>query len=313
MQPSSCKQIEALFSYSIDGEPIPEHEHRAFQIHIETCKDCQQRLAGFRQTDTSIRKALNESIRNHISTDLLDAFLNNQIYSELKKIQITRHLDSCTQCMEIYQRLIDLDKQNLFFSYRLRALLLRIQLLEKWKALWKNFSKKPLAVRVLAPVMASVILFISSYSFIKEISGPVSLPQLADTEPYPYIEMGLRRSDHPAGDAVWLQAMDYYQHGDYHEAIFLLRDLIQEHPENHQARFFLGVSHYLAGQPDKAAYYLNTAVQHHPNDSKACWYLAQVYLKQNDKGHSRDMLEKTVSLGQEPFLTKARRLLKKMK
>jgi tetratricopeptide (TPR) repeat protein len=306
----SCEKANSLFSFLIDGESIPEQELQAFESHIHQCKRCRQHLAELRDSEDTIRKAILDSTQIHISTDRLGAFLDQQINSEFEKKRIQVHLKSCAQCSKVIDQLTIVNRERLFFMNRLYRLLFKIRWLEKWMALRDWVIGVPRVTRFLAPVTVSLLLIFIAYRAIYH-NRELSLPQLADTTPYPYIELGLR-SDQLSDDPGWQRAMAYYQQKAFNQAIPLLRDEVNSDSTHHLARFYLGVSYYLNNQLDEAEQCLLLSVQNEPEEPRGYWYLAQVYLKKNNRFQVDRLLMEIISLGKDCFITKAEQLIKRM-
>ena len=306
----SCKKANSWFSFLIDGEPIPEQELQAFETHINKCKKCHQHLSELRNLENTISKAILDYTQNHINTDKLGAFVDQQIDSEFEKKRIQVHLQSCVQCSKVVDQLTAANRQRLFFSRCLYRLLFKTHWLEKWMELRDWVMSVPRITRILAPVAISLLFIFIAYRTIYH-TKELSLPELADTTPYPYIELGIR-SKQLGDDPVWQRAMLYYKQKEFKQAIPLLQDEVNSDVSNYLACFYLGVSYYLNNQLDEAEKYLLLSVRNEPKEPRGYWYLAQVYLKENNRVQVNRLLRKIIILGKDPFVTKAEHLIKRL-
>ena len=94
---------------------------------------------------------------------------------------------------------------------------------------------------------------------------------------YNVVDDPQRNTSIPPGDASVFQL---YDKGEYNKAIAGLRSALAINPTNHEASFYLGLSHLAMDQPDSAVLYLNKGAQQGSAFSEpAQWYLGLAYLK----------------------------------
>ncbi|MBI2846132.1 MAG: tetratricopeptide repeat protein [Chloroflexi bacterium] len=78
---------------------------------------------------------------------------------------------------------------------------------------------------------------------------------------------------------------------DPEEAIAHFQRLVEENPQDAQARFNLGSTYYVLGQYDAAARELEKAVTHDSDHLDSHYYLGLIYARRGEKEKARRELE----------------------
>ena len=142
-------------------------------------------------------------------------------------------------------------------------------------------------------------------------AGPF-LAELAQVEPPRYSAMTLRG---PADEATqrFRRAMERYLKKDYASAIAGLRAALELEPQSAQARFFLGACYLLTEQTDPAieAFERTIALGDSPFLEEAHFYLAKALLRKGDLAAARKKLTEAIQLKGE-LEAEARRLLEQL-
>ncbi len=114
-------------------------------------------------------------------------------------------------------------------------------------------------------------------------------------------------------DPDLLQALDWYEAGDFAAASQSFDRYLQRQPGDFQAGLYAGIASLNGGYPEKAAEQL-TAVS--INDPKlfdeANWYLALAFLKQKKLPDAKAILENLAQRAEPVFAGKAKELLERL-
>lgn len=110
-------------------------------------------------------------------------------------------------------------------------------------------------------------------------------------EPYPNIIAPVQRS---ASGQQAGEAMQFYEAGQYAQAITVFDRLISQEPENAGLTFYRGVCYLGNNQPEKAATDFQTVIQSEDNPflQASHWYLGLSYLKLSNTEEAKKHLAK---------------------
>jgi len=308
----SCEHAFSLYGYIIDGESLSEEEQQQLEAHLGECEQCRVQLDGLHHTDRTISTTLDTALQKHISTAELGAFVDEQIESEIKRKKIQKHLQTCEACQEVYQQLKLMNELQPTFELNTRSISHRLAISDWLKQIGEKIGSLFPAARILVPVAVSLLLLIVVYNIYEKSTAPATLSELAETAPYPYIDLGLRQS-YTSIEQLQYQAMQDYEQKNYHLAQEKLSEVVARDSMNNTAQFYLGMCYFMENQLDKAEEQLRIVTQTEPTQEKGYWYLAQVYLKKGDRANVLKALEKVVELQQENFSEKAEELIEKVK
>jgi predicted anti-sigma-YlaC factor YlaD len=108
---NSCENFSTLFSYLIDGEPIPPDSRLQLETHLNQCEKCKDELAQLKQANESIKEMMQEKLLQHISTTRLGNYSDDQIKSFSEKFEIESHLNKCKKCQKVANQLQSLNEE----------------------------------------------------------------------------------------------------------------------------------------------------------------------------------------------------------
>ncbi|MBC8184562.1 zf-HC2 domain-containing protein [candidate division KSB1 bacterium] len=307
----SCEGATSLFSYLIDGEPISEQERQELDAHLTQCKKCRSQLEQLKRTENTIETIFDSAIQRHVTTNELEAFRDFRIESELERKKIQAHLNRCESCNETFQRIKLVNKLKPEFELNVSSYLHRWSLKDWSEQLYKKIQFLHPTIRVLVPVTVSILLIIFAYQIFQKSEIPAGLSDLAEVTPYPYLEISVRPGLSPT-ERQQQQAMKHYVQQEYGLAIKKLTSVIANDSTNVFAMFYLGVSYLMENQLEKAEEQFVNAIQIDSTKERGYWYLAQVYLKKENKIKVLDALNKVVELRGEKYYKKAERLIGKI-
>jgi len=308
----SCQQAASLFSFLIDNEPIPEKEAPQFEAHLAGCEHCRQHLEQLRQTEDTINLTIDSASKRHLTTAELRAFANQKIASEPQQRKIQAHLQSCESCQQLYEFVKQSGQFQPQFELSRKSILTRSSWLEWLKHIIEKLDSLLPAPRILIPVAVTIILAFFTFNIIYErISTPSSLAELAETSPYPYFDTGLRTSQ-TLLEQLHYRGMKYYVQKDYSLAAEKLNQVVVQDSTNTSARFYLGICYFMENRLNAAEKHFRTYIQAEPTKARGYWYLAQIYLIQENKAKALNTLEKVVVLNEDPFSEKARQVIEKI-
>ena len=137
-------------------------------------------------------------------------------------------------------------------------------------------SKKRRLYQVMGVAASFLLVAVFSYQML-EVSRDDSEIFLKYYRPYYNVVDEPERNSIPADGA---SAFQLYDKGEYGKAIADLRNEVAINPYNHEASFYLGLSHLAVNQPDSALLYLDkNSGQVSAFSEPAQWYLGLAYLK----------------------------------
>ena len=306
-----CEQVALLLSYHIDKEPLSEQERQQLKTHLAQCEGCQRQLHELEQVDAAITHTLDTAMHQHLSTEELGAFLDNKVESAVDRVRIEKHLKQCDECRAAYEEMQMLAELEDTFEINIQPAASKSSPLAQLKTWAKQiYAVLWPPVRVLVPVAVTVLLVIVGY---QQLTGPTNLADLANTRPYPYEPLGVRQAFSPV-QKLWNEAMNAYTAGDYQVAIDKLVRFKDASGDSTNALtcLYLGVSYLQVQQLDLAAQEFEIVMQVEPENAAGFWYLAQVYLQQENHTAALENLERVIELGQEPYASQARELVEEI-
>jgi tetratricopeptide (TPR) repeat protein len=111
-------------------------------------------------------------------------------------------------------------------------------------------------------------------------------------------------------DKLVEQAKEQYQKREYDDASSSLAEATDLNPTVADLEYILGVSQFLAGDLDAAIARLNHALKLNPNHQDAHWYLANAYLKKENKDQALRHLAFLVDAESEEYAKRGREIIK---
>jgi tetratricopeptide (TPR) repeat protein len=129
----------------------------------------------------------------------------------------------------------------------------------------------------------------------------------------PYNDITAARSS--GADEILAQGMEYYNRGNYAEAISYLERYLTNEPNQPAVDFYLGVSYLATGQTGKAVQSFKKVITH--GDSifveVAEWNLALSYLKAEDTINLKHQLQQIIKQPHHPYHSQAIELNERIK
>ena len=190
----------------------------------------------------------------------------------------------------------------------------RLQTMAAVKALYgREHSMKPSRPRFWPPAASLLIaLFIPAFYLAWHISGPEAreLADLATGERYPYFPLQTRSDVSGTTQESRRQAFEAYGTNRLKEA----SGWFQRLPEDADALFYSGVTHYLLGEYPAALGKLARAVELDRQwEGAAWWYQANIYLKVRQKEKAEAKLKELVDRSNSTYEREALQLLEELK
>jgi len=105
MTPISCDEAELLLSFLIDNEPFAEDKRQLLNEHLASCEKCRNELEQLQAVNSAIKHTLAIRRQQHLSTEELGAYIDQNIEFESEKLRIESHLDRCEGCQEAFHYL----------------------------------------------------------------------------------------------------------------------------------------------------------------------------------------------------------------
>ncbi|MBN1348283.1 tetratricopeptide repeat protein [candidate division KSB1 bacterium] len=310
----ACEQAISLMNMEIDAEELSVHDHQQLKSHLAQCEACRVKYHQLKQVNLTITSALDAAAKKHLSTEELGSLLDGRLDSLVEINRMQRHLKSCESCREANERMKVLDQLEPMFELNIEPGAKKT--FSEWvKALKQRFAGSRFswipATRILVPVAVSLFLVIFGYHFYQSAFLPASISELADSKPYPYVELGLRETLSPA-DRLFKLAMKDYVNGDYNGAAEKLQQVALQDSSNALARLYWGVCLFLEENYDQAELQFNSLIRNEPGKPAAYWYLAQVYLKKNEPKAALSILKQFEEMETNRFTEKARDQIEKI-
>jgi len=108
-------------------------------------------------------------------------------------------------------------------------------------------------------------------------------------------------------------AMEFYNKGDYKKASSSFQAYLSDHPDDHDARFYAGVSQLAAGSPELAIIDFEKVIQANTIfREQAEWFLALGYLKINNTTAAKNFLREISQKQGHDYQEKATELLRQL-
>ncbi|PWT80326.1 MAG: hypothetical protein C5B44_05445 [Acidobacteria bacterium] len=231
--------------------------------------------------------------------DLLERYLLDQL-TEQEREDLEQHYFGCAECFSQLQAALTLQSQlsryplpraevkGAFF----RAAFLWIPALVSAVVLlaigtWWYSARRHTVQQVVLPRPTTEPA---------SLSPSASLEQLALVEPPPYKAVALRGIEDPAHEQ-FRAAMQSYSTGSYTRAIAGLRTAVKTEPDVPSFNFYLGTCYLLTGRTDSAVTLFRKTIElgDPAYSEQSHFYLAKIYLKNQDVAHARDELKSSIS------------------
>lgn len=234
--------------------------------------------------------------------DLLKRLSTGSLKGEELEFALS-HIEECNACsedLEVFasltsaiahrrESLLEIeqeDSQKLVAASPLQKIKRRLEFL---------YTPVPLPAKVLVPVAALVVVFLTYTTFSHRYGD---YAELADLSPAVYVPSALRGGEDER-EILFGAAMEEYLKGNYEEAAKVLSKIVDDQNYDEKAGFYLGVCLLLSGEREKAVFHLQrTADSKHSNiRQKSLWYLAQADILMGELGSARSRLEEIVGEG----------------
>ncbi len=148
-------------------------------------------------------------------------------------------------------------------------------------------------IRAVAAI--GLLLLIPSYFLFKTPSNEALVTAYYDAPRSTYYQQV--RGGQEDTDGAITQAFELYETGSYSAAQEALANLIPEHPDKPDLKFYQGVAALAAGNSKAAVTLLTESLEiNYQNvNQQAPWYLALAYLQQGNVAEARIYLEQTIN------------------
>lgn len=122
---------------------------------------------------------------------------------------------------------------------------------------------------------------------------PQPEPNLFDSHFLPYKDIISKRGAMDGVSPLLIEAMEYYNNGDYAEALTRFKQVNKDEPDNPAVRFYLGISYLGLKKPNHAVAHFNEVLKHQDITfgPHAEWYLALSHLKAHNQEKAISLLE----------------------
>lgn len=242
-------------------------------------------------------------------TNIIDDYFEEKL-PEQKKESFEEHMFNCDECfteLRIKEEMIGIIQKEghlLFADYIKNK---NSSILQKITGRLNSLFIRPVYSWTAAAAVCLILFLIVGRPFER---SPSSLSGLAEISPYPYLDLGFRNGEVSA--QFFTYGMHAYKRKDYAAACERLTRAVTRDPGHLNARFYLGVCCLLANKISDAQDHLTRVVSLEPDAERGYWYLAQVYLLQENKQKTIQMLEHVVQLNQHQYKERAEKLIKKV-
>ena len=244
---------------------------------------------------------------------MMERYLLGQL-DESEQEALEQHYFECPHCLQELETRRILREELARHEVKIRAERASVRGVRKW--FWA-----PALAGVAAAIVLAFWLWPGSTStapILTTAQAPVTVPDnpalssLAEVEPPAYIPMILRGST-DEGKRRFKEAMTRYKEGDCAAVLPGLRQTVRLDPTLPEANFYLGACYLLLGKDKEAMASLNKTVSlgDTPYLEDAHFYLAKAQLRSRDLAAAQRELEKVVSLKGDRE-NEARRLLQQL-
>lgn len=210
------------------------------------------------------------------------------------------HYFSCSRCFELVETHRALQAELKEAASAIRAE--QIPWGVSWRWAWAAGAVTVVAVAALALWLRSPVPELAPRAPVAVAPAPASpsFTELARVEPPPYVPVTLRGAADQATQR-FRAGMQHYIKGDLGGAVSDLRAAAKLNPRAPEMQFFLGICYLVTGRTDEALTVLQKtiALGESPYLEEAHFYLAKAYLRKGDLATALGELKKTIALAGE--------------
>lgn len=174
----------------------------------------------------------------------------------------------------------------------------------------KTTKTNVIPIRRLFSIAATLLIIASAGAYIIFKSIPSDNVELFNQYFEPYEDVITNRS---AGQLSVQTAMNYYNEGKFAEAIKYLEEAMKDNRDNLSIQCYLGIAYLADNQTQMAKEVLESVADSEPGlyNEIADWYLALVYLRQNDVSRLENQLTEIIRQKDHMYIKQAKSLLPK--